>query len=109
MLLIERLYSIFVCVLVINALTSIINFWPRYGKSELLDKESVWSWRDTIWLIIMLLALILFCISSVVFAPHLKGKWISSVFVIMLYQPYLSHVSGLFSNAEILGEIVKNS
>lgn len=106
----DRFITMLRYVLALNVITALFKYWPRkknintYKSSE--KKESSWSWKDTIWLIIMISATLLICILPFLLPTYknLKlGSWILGIIVVSYY---LKHFSELIPSARTIKQIV---
>lgn len=109
--LIKGLYTALAIVTGVNAITSLFFFWPKANKiavDEVDPKESdgVWTWKETLWLILMIIAVI-FLVFIVIFSfSILKTRFLMTVVMISYL---LQQVSRVFSSAERVGNIVRGN
>lgn len=75
MLIIKRLFTILNYILLFNVAIIALRFWPRNTLSkESTQEKSRWKWKDTIWLIIMLISTGLICAIPFLLLSYNKAK-----------------------------------
>lgn len=109
--LIKGLYTALAIVTGVNAITSLFFFWPKVNKiaaDEVDPKESdgVCTWKETLWLILMIIAVI-FLVFIVIFSfSILKTRFLMTVVMISYF---LQQMSRSISSAERVGDIVRGN
>lgn len=108
--LIKALYTTLIIVTVVNA---IITFYcllskkdtPEFMGTRATDAKAVWTWKDTCWLVLMIISSVLIVIIAFLLAAVYKMQLFAQV--IML--PYfLGCVARAFPSAKIVGDIVNS-
>ena len=70
----DELYTILRCALWLNLLTTLYRFWPRRAQMQASavsnHRDTVWTWKDTIWLIIILISTGLICALPFIFLAN---------------------------------------
>lgn len=105
--LIKGLYTALAIVAGINAITSLIYFWPKTNASVFVDAKSnepVWSWKDTLWLILMVIALFLLVSVALFSFSVYKIRFLMTIIMISYF---LGQIARLFPSAEIVDNIVR--
>lgn len=109
MRLIKGLYMALAIVTGANAITSLYLFWPRVNtstsvKAEPTKSDAVWTWKDTIWIILMLIAVILL----VSIAQFMSSVYITRFLMTIIMISYiLGQIASFFPSAETVGNIVR--
>lgn len=106
---IQKLFIILSVVALLNAFTSLYEFWPAKHLNQKSETEKItWTWKETIWIIIMFIAFVVFVLCFIWFNGIFPDKvriWISSIFAVSYFMKY---ASSIIPSAEIIGSIVRN-
>lgn len=106
--LIKGLYTALGIVTGVNAITSLYFFWPRESTSEPESVEpnknnSIWTWKDTIWFFVMIVATILLVSVALFSFWILKTRFLMSVIIISCF---LGQIARSIPSAGTVGNIV---
>lgn len=109
MSLLKGLYTALTIVTCVNAITSLSFLWPKTIKSTSVEVEpqksnEVWTWKDNIWLILMILAVMLLIFVVLFSFSVLKTSLLMSVIVI---SSFLQNITRSISSAGTVGKIVR--
>lgn len=107
--LIETLYTAFTIVVFINAIMIIYFYWPRVKttvpeKAESNKSDATWTWKDTIWFILMIIAVVLFAFIVLFSFSVFKTRLLMSVIMVSYFPGQITRI--IFS-AETVGNIVR--
>ena len=109
MLLIETLYTTLTIVIFVNAIMFIYIYWPRVKmdaseKVEPNKNDAAWTWKDTIWFILMIIAVVLLTFIALFSFSVLKMRLLVSVIAVSYF---LEQITRSISSAETVGNIVR--
>lgn len=109
MSLIKGLYTALTIVMGVNAITSLYLFWPRVNtstsvKAEPTKSDAVWTWKDTIWFSLMLIAVILLVSIALFISSVYKTRFLMTIIMISYI---LGQIARAFPSAETVGNIVR--
>ena len=105
------LFDTFSIIVVINAISSILWYWPKTKKAlvtvdNVEDSTNKWTWKDTIALVLKICALALL-IGAAIF---LNMKYVRhALWILVLLSYYLDAGEKLFPSMEIIGNIVRGN
>lgn len=106
----DELYTILRCTLWLNLLTTLYRFWPRKAQMQAFDdsnhRETKWIWKDTIWLIIMLISMGLICALPYIFVTNSQTTIGTMVYCIIAIPVVVQFVSRFLPSAELIKHIV---
>lgn len=106
----DELYTILRCTLWLNLLTTLYRFWPRKAQMQAFDdsnhRETKWIWKDTIWLIIMLISMGLICVLPYIFVTNSQTTIGTMVYCIIAIPVVVQFVSRVLPSAELIKRIV---
>lgn len=108
MVLIKGLFTILAIVAGINAITSLLVFFPKNQFAETsANKESSWSYKDTIWLVIMLISIIGICVLASFLSTQLNSKLGRWFYGVIIASCFLRQIASVFSNTETVSHLLK--
>lgn len=109
MLLIKGLYTALAIVTCVNAIIFIYLYWPRvkideFEKAEPNKSDAAWTWKDTIWFILMIIAVILLIFIALFSFSVFKTRLLVSVIMVSYF---LGQITRSISSAGTVGSIVR--
>lgn len=103
---IKNLFSLLTAIVIINATSSLFlrRFYGIKAVPKTEDAANKWTWKDTLWLIFMILSIVIIVGSAVFLSMHYQ---ITALWVLIIISHYINMGSNVFPNIEIIGNIVK--
>jgi len=108
MMLFNWLYSVFVCVLMLNIIAASITFFKKIQKSTASEEKPISTWQDTIEQVLILIASLVIAMIPIFLLSKVNDRWLAIIYTIIMIHPYLAHINDIFSNVKIIGGIIKN-
>ena len=106
----DELYTILGCALWLNLLTTLYRFWPRRAQMQASavsnHRDTVWTWKDTIWLIIILISTGLICALPFIFLTNSHTTIGTFLYCIIAIPVVVQFVSRVLPSAELIKRIV---
>lgn len=103
---IKNMFSLLTIIVAINAISAL--FLQRSSETktavETRDKADKWTWKDTLWLVFMILSMCIIVGGAFFLSIHYQ---ITVLWVLFIISHYLNMGSSIFPNMEIIGNIVK--
>lgn len=106
----DELYTILRCALWLNLLTTLYRFWPRRAQMQASSvsshRDTVWTWKETIWLIIILISIGLICALPFIFLANSHttiGTFLNCIITIPVVVQFASRV---LPSGELIKRIV---
>ena len=105
----DELYTTLGCALWLN-LTTLYRFWPRRAQMQASavsnHRDTVWTWKDTIWLIIILISTGLICALPFIFLTNSHTTIGTFLYCIIAIPVVVQFVSRVLPSAELIKRIV---
>lgn len=104
MLFIKGLYTTLTIVTVVNVIVSLYCFWPRVNQPTSANDDAIWTWKDTIWLILMIISIISLVVTILFLFSFYMIKWLM---IIIMISYFLGQIARVIPSAETVGNIVR--